>query len=945
MKNYRVAQGMPSNNVYYTMQDSKGFLWFGTDMGMAQYNGYEFKNYSVDDGLPDNEIFQIIEDSEGRLWMSTLNGNIAYFHQGEVHKIKEGAQSDSISANMIRSICDLENGQVAVARVGSKVTIVNEKQELQSPAYGTPHFIWTQYGELYGVSDLKVQNLRTGKNELVLPFIQNYPIRGCHKNNRTVLAEGTSVCILDGLEIGHSFHLPEEHREVIGLYIHEQTVWLGTRNGVVAVALETGKVLATYLEGYQVTGTVCDNEGNYWFSTLYSGAFQWPGSAIKKMVVDPQNPNRRINAIEFDENGTLWLGHDQNGYSVLPKNGEARTYTFTGKAIDNVTGFKFYKQETFVISKARSFSHQNPEIRFDVFINDLEFMEKEAYVLSASVSRLQIDSLFSLHGRPREQAKQLSRMRTDNTLLNSRGISICRISETELYIGTMNGLYHVKNGEEPERALADLINSTVTQICTLGEQGVCVATTANGLVILHENGSTSIRAGKGVPSNNCQALHVSSDQDVWACFENKLYLMKQGLSGWYAENYSNKLGLVDQKIRSITTQGSQVYLGTDYGLLHFNKHQNSEKRDLPFYLDSVLVNGVKVDVRKDVFLPSRHNSLDAYFTGISYISNGEIGYSYAIEGLDSVVNKTRSRHVSFRSVPYGDYTLRIKATTDDGGKAELAPIRFTVITPLHAKTWFWPLVVLAVLGLISSITIYRIKSIKRRHSLERKRLETEKEKNLIEKQLAELQEKALRMQMNPHFVFNALNTIKGFYAEERSTEADHYIVRFSKLLRVILETQGKEISLEQEIKSLTLYLELLQIRYNYQFDFSFQVGANVDIEEIEMPSMMLQPFVENAVIHGLAPKDGKGFVQIGFLLEQGKLKVSIEDNGVGRSYFENSINEGHESAATGITEERLRLFNQLNAASASLSIVDLMTNGKPSGTIVELSMDIQNEWE
>jgi len=937
---------MPSNNVYYTMQDSRGFIWFGTDMGMAQYNGYEFKNFSVDDGLPDNEIFQVIEDSKGRLWMSTLNGNIAYFKDENVTSIKESTQNDSTSANMIRVICEIDDGQIAVARVGNKVTVVDEKLETQSPPYGTPHFIWSQFGELYGISDLKVQNLKTGKFELELPFIQNYPIRGCHKNNLTVLAEGTSVCILNGLEIQHNLHLPNEHREVIGLYMQDQTVWLGTRNGVVAISMETGELLATYLEGYQVTGTVCDSEGNYWFSTLYSGAFQWPGSAIKKMVVDPLKPNRRINAIEFDENGTLWLGHDQNGYSVVPRNAETGTYTFTGKAIDNVTGFKFYNGETIVVSKARSFSHQNPETRFDVFINDLEFIGEEAYVLSASVSRIKIDSLFSLHGRPKEQAAQLTRMRTHNTLINSRGVSICRISESELYIGTMNGLYHVKNGKAPKRVLPNLINSTVTQICNLGTgTNVCVATTANGLLILEKNGETSIRAGRGVPGNNCQALHVSAEENIWTCFENKLYLIRRGSDGWSTENYSNKLGLVDQKIRSITTHGAQVYLGTDYGLLHFNKHQNSERRNLPFYLDSILVNGVKVDVNKDIFLPSRHNSLDVYFTGISYISNGEISYSYSVEGLDSVVNRTRSRNISFRSVPYGEYTLHVQATTDDGGKAQLEPIRFTVITPLRAKAWFWPLVVFIALVLISAATVYRIKSIKKRHGLERRRLETEKEKNLIEKQLAELQEKALRMQMNPHFVFNALNTIKGFYAEKRSTEADHYIVRFSKLLRVILETQGKEISLGQEIKSLTLYLELLQIRYNYQFDFSFQVGADVDIEEIEMPSMMLQPFVENAVIHGLAPKEGKGFVQIGFLIENGKLKVSIEDNGVGRNYYEGSINDEHESAATGITEERLRLFNQLNAASASLTIIDLTTNGKPSGTIVELSIDIQNDWE
>lgn len=928
------------------MQDSRGFLWLGTDMGLSRFNGFNFKNYSVDEGLPDNEVFQVLEDSEGRFWLGTLNGIIAYFEASGKTTTIEYEHDGKGPSRIIRSLQELSDGSVAIARTGGPVTVVKDDQVVG--VYDIPvHLVWEYNNRLVGASSSYLIDLATGDTIKTFSFSSNnFPIRGAHKAGTTVLAEGLNVIVLDGIEERLQLTLNKEHREVIGVYLGQEQAWIGTRNGVVAISLTTGQVLGKHLLGRQVTGAVRDHEGNYWFSTLSSGLYQWPGSGIKKLVLDKDNPSRRINAIWLDEGQNMWFGHDKNCYSIRSPDGRSKQYTFKSKVIDNVRGFKRQGNNVFVVSKAKTFAHGKDGPAFNVFMNDLGFLKDQVYLLGADIIRLSVDSLYALKGKHMEQAAQLSRMRDNALVIKDRGISTCSVADSQLYLGTINGLFSVVGGAKPTPVLPEVINSTVSRICTLSNsQQLCVATTANGLLLLNGAKYTRIGLGSGVPSNNCQAVYPGPKNELWACFDNQLYWIGEQEKGWKVKNYSSLLGLEDQRIRSIAMKGDTVYLGTDYGLLYFNKNQKSNSGNIPMFLDSVLVNGRAVDVSQPIELPSRYNSLEAFYTALNYTSSWETSYSYRIEGLDTAESKTQSRNLIFRSLPYGTYSLHVSATTSDGATAKLAPIEFTVRTPLHAQVWFWPLIVFLGLATISIVILLRFRSLRRRHRFETQRLETEKQKNLIEKQLAELQEKALRMQMNPHFVFNALNTIKGFYAEDRGVEADNYIVRFSKLLRVILETQGSEISLEQEIRSLTLYLELLQIRYNHKFDFSFKVAPDVPTEEIEIPSMMLQPFVENAVIHGLAPKQGKGHLEVRFSVLQDRLKVCIEDNGVGRGYFKNRPVEDHESVATGITEERLRLFNQLNAASATLSITDLKQAGEPSGTLVELLIDIAHEWE
>ncbi len=221
--------------------------------------------------------------------------------------------------------------------------------------------------------------------------------------------------------------------------------------------------------------------------------------------------------------------------------------------------------------------------------------------------------------------------------------------------------------------------------------------------------------------------------------------------------------------------------------------------------------------------------------------------------------------------------------------------------------------------------------------------ENQKKEMALNLQVSETEMKALRSQMNPHFVFNALQSIQTFLLSHKSEEANIYLLKFSKLMRAVLEnSQHREISLEKDLQALELYMQLESIRLQHPFTYKFHVDESVDLEEMTVPPLILQPFVENAIWHGLQYKDKAGHIDIYLIKKDNALFATVEDNGVGRDMskkVEYPMLSKKESLGMKLTEERLKILNELKKIKAQFKITDLYTkDDKPSGTKVELSL-------
>jgi LytS/YehU family sensor histidine kinase len=228
----------------------------------------------------------------------------------------------------------------------------------------------------------------------------------------------------------------------------------------------------------------------------------------------------------------------------------------------------------------------------------------------------------------------------------------------------------------------------------------------------------------------------------------------------------------------------------------------------------------------------------------------------------------------------------------------------------------------------------------------RGQLRKEKSENL-NRNLLNLKLKALRAQMNPHFTFNVMNSIQHFILHRNEESAHRYLSKFSKLMRAILNNSEKDtVSIAEEIKALELYLELESMRFEQGFSYAIVIDRNIDVQRVHIPSMLIQPFVENALIHGILPSQKKGKLTVEIRLEDNRLLCIIEDNGVGRAKAMEKKKAGHKSFGTSITKERLSTINALHNSTLSEKTIDLYdASGQATGTRVEIYIPLMKPYE
>jgi len=336
-------------------------------------------------------------------------------------------------------------------------------------------------------------------------------------------------------------------------------------------------------------------------------------------------------------------------------------------------------------------------------------------------------------------------------------------------------------------------------------------------------------------------------------------------------------------------------------------------------------------------------SLSIEFEGLSYREPQYLRYRYRLEGLDTLWHETPNEALEFATLRPGKYRFEVFSINGAGEASnEAAVVQIEVMPPFWLQPWFYALVASLLISLVVGYIKWRENRLRLGYEVERTLTETRREKAELQQKNADLKMLALRLQMNPHFIFNALNTIKGYYGQEKVVEANAFIGKFARLLRMNLDYSDAMIPLDQEMELLRIYLQLSQIRYPNKITFSLDVSPDIYPMETMIPSMLLPPFVENAVIHGVAPKKGTGHILVDFQLAGTEIVASIWDTGVGRAAASQlKLRDPHKPLATQITLDRLQLLRPTSQDAPALYIRDLMENGQPSGTEVVLHIPFE----
>ncbi len=343
------------------------------------------------------------------------------------------------------------------------------------------------------------------------------------------------------------------------------------------------------------------------------------------------------------------------------------------------------------------------------------------------------------------------------------------------------------------------------------------------------------------------------------------------------------------------------------------------------------------DTSPKIILTYQQNFFSFEFSAIDYTGKSKKEFAYILEGInDDWILAGNRRYAAFTNIRGGTYTFKVKVRNEFGLWSDPVTLDITIVPPIWERTWFWALISFLILALAYLAYSYRINQIKKKEQL----------KAAFSKQLAEVEMKALRAQMNPHFLFNSLNAIKYYVLKRSKEKAAEYLTDFARLIRLVLNNSSQSIiSLDKELEALELYIRIERLRFDEKFDYKLHIDPALETTAISIPPLLIQPFVENAIWHGLMHKTGdKGFLHISIHRIPTGIECIVEDNGIGRqraAEVKSKSAQHQKSFGLNITRDRMAISKILNNIDITTEIQDMYDGqGEPSGTKNHRSHDI-----
>lgn len=935
--------GLKTSVIYCIQQDRLGYIWIGTDAGVARYDGYEFIFYTTADGLSDNEVFQIREDQQGRLWFLTYNGRLSIYDHGRILNAGDLPALNSIAAGSMSMGWAQQGDSIWYVSRQTAYLFVKDQLKIRLPAR-----------ELLHVADAAFADIVRHNNTFLLISTKGiYDPAGKHLTHfpdgepslpvsKTILCSGNLFYHNDNYLLKYNIGQKQFSRfsspdgEPISA-VHYQAasglILLATSKTVFTFNPDNNQFIRLFDASVPFSCYLyADRYKNFWMASQNQGLWIHRPNYVHSFL--PQTDFQTIEAYTLGQsNGHIYAGFI-NGEFMEWKNGRAHwRNSLLPAGLNKTYGFESLRGELFALAGSRLIEvTSGKSILYPGSVKAIATKGDTAYVgLSFSVNAIAISEILT---RDKLNAEKLSGA---PYVYNKRVYSLLVNSDT-LWLGSDEGLfYYTGTGVATAYPVHHpVLKSKVTKIVATTTGALLFSTAGRGVGVVKNGACFTIDINQGLSSNNCNSLFTDSDSTIWVATDRGISRICYQWTGnrpqCRIKNYSARDGLPSDVVNDILVQSDTVWLATNRGVSYFREDSIQHSAPPDIIIEQVFVNG---NIRKPftfLQLASSENNLRIDFTALSFSLQNNTEYAYMLEGADTSWSYSSARRIQYSNLAPGQYTFRVVAGNPYTATGKIQTFSFHIRQPFWKSQVFIIACILFAIVIATGITLLRIRSIRKKHLLEQTALQLNKEK-------AELEQKAAALQMNPHFVFNAMNAIKGYYASGDMEGGHNYISRFAGLMRMILEKNALPlISLQDEITMLNLYLELAALQRPGKFDYKITSPEIVAPQKIWFPPMLIQPFVENAVLHGVAPLTNGGMIWIDFELEDDMLVCRIKDNGVGlqKSAGLNRY-KLHSSKGINITRQRLQLLH----ANSQLSVTEYPDqNGKVAGTIAMIRFPV-----
>jgi len=922
------------------LQDRDGFMWFGTETGLCRFDGARFRTFTTKDGLPDNEILRMYEDSKGRIWLIPFRNAICYYYKGRIMTQENDSVLRKINIrDRILNVFETADGTIWMNETEKVYKIVNDSVTQEFDRLGDVPLrsvflfekdaedrVWFSVSgntstKIYTLSDNRVVFFSESKRDNSQnEFSFTGPVKSYKSQDNNIILFSEKLNITDSIP----YYLYVNLTKIIP--VNDSLVALNFREKTVLYNISSRKVERTLFEGEQVTGILMDSEGSTWISTHGNGVFRNSSKNFLKLDlpgIDLADKNVYVVDIINDK---LYLGF--NNYTV----GIFDLGLFRLDTVRVIHPFEnFVKVIGFVDAPPSQLVVSNFYI--DKLTPGLPGSKRSNYLFPKQVQKKGKELIIAT---TRNVVRlDITRFRVTDTIWNSRATSVFELNDS-VFIGTLKGLYLMANGRtEYWGDRHSFFRGRISAIDKSPDNSLWVATYDNGIARV-TNGSVRehYTSENGLSSDICRAMAID-EASVWVGTDKGISRIAfHETNGGKPIRITRSGGLSSDFINKILVTGDTVFVATADGVTYFDKtllDQYSECK-----LNILEVSGEKLVQNADSSYRVGDRRLTVNFAGISYKSAGVIIYKYRLKGVNNNWQETRENSLEFVSLPYGDYTLELMAENKFGVMSPVKSIKLNVPVPFWKSISFYTLLA-AIAGLLTFLIYTR-----RLNTIRKK----EEEKTDINKKMAEMELKALRAQMNPHFTFNVLNSIQYFISYNDTVAAQKYLSRFAKLIRMTLDHSKKVfIKLSDEIKLLELYLELEQMRFEMKFSYSISVDDRISPENIEVPNMLIQPFVENAVKHGFKGAVKNPEIRLSLLKKEDAIECQITDNGIGRkksAIMQSGREKEHRSAGIEMIKDKVEALKYYYKYCLSLEIEDVISaTDEIAGTRVVIRFPVQ----
>jgi ligand-binding sensor domain-containing protein/two-component sensor histidine kinase len=972
-RNFSVRDGLAQSQVYTMLQDSRGYLWFGTrGGGISRYDGVSFLNYTLRDGLPNNTINCLIEGADRTLWIGTHDGLSQY----DGRSFRNYQPLKGLSTEVECLTLDGE-GKLWLGTEAGIFYLENDSlvhwNNGQDWAHETVYdMVFDHDGRLWGgtdrglfcYSDSKFTLFdRTNAFNTNLVTCVDLDLEG----NIWVGLYGDGVYQFSPTGLAKITEIKAD--EIFDLlFVADGSVWIATlENGALLYNPSTDEV-TQYSENEglavnQVRSLMEDDWGTIWMGTSGGGVSRFSGQQFQYFSTNNGLPGHQVYSITEDLSCNIWIGVGDQGLcridtesgivaqDSLLKTGKIKAL-FTDLAGrvwvgSNGNGISIYDQDTVINLNMQSGLSSN-------WISAIELHGAKHYVATLGGGINILTPLDSTHrsfdvdifSESRGVDNRISDMASDRY----GRLWFCSLSAG---VGVM-----LPNGDVLQFDESHGLPSTSVRSLAIDESGwLWLGMAGSGLARMNLNAEVlafeQFESEVPLASDNVYFLQFDDDQNLWVGSESGIdkITLESDRIPLEVTHFGRQAGIVGVETCSNSAYKSSdgnLWFGTIDGLCRTTPSSKWSNTQAP----KILIQNVNLfykplqethlksfvgpwgQVKDTLILTYDQNHLSFDFVGLDMLYPEKVSYQWILEGEEEDWSPLSSRtSATYSNLKPGSYTFRVRSCNGDGICNEQEEIiRFSILMPFWQKTWFMIVGILAVVLIAISVYLIRIGRI-------RDEAREKNEKLNLEKSVIELEQKALRLQMNPHFIFNSLNSIQGLIAKEDAKTARLYLSKFSKLMRQTLENSREMmITLADEISALENYLDIEKFTHENRFDY--KIESEVETEDFLIPPLVIQPFAENAIIHGLMPKGTGGQLLIRFAKDGDDLLVEIWDNGVGRkAAAANKAQRSnyHKSAGLEVTQERLDLLN--GAETKSLEIIDVQDSvGNALGTTVKIRL-------